>query len=117
MANILCADNRSLNSALKLKASAKDEAKGYIEGHLIPVLKPGFDGFGTGVSVAASAAPVHPKKGKREAYTPLDGRRACSELALRDTDVDVHGSAKGGLNGCVWVDAGLEPNFGAKADL
>ncbi|KAJ8695748.1 hypothetical protein PTI98_005677 [Pleurotus ostreatus] len=123
---------RTKESPLKLKASAKDEAKGYIEGHLIPVLKLGFDGFGTGVSVhleadafarvsleveahatakscyresTAPADPVHPEKGKREVYTPPYGRRACNELALRDTDVDVHGSAKGGLSGCVWVRA------------
>ncbi|KAF7427777.1 hypothetical protein PC9H_006992 [Pleurotus ostreatus] len=121
---------RTKESPLKLKASAKDEAKGYIEGHLIPVLKLGFDGFGTGVSVhleadafarvsleveahatakscyresTAPADPVHPEKGKREVYTPPYGRRACNELALRDTDVDVHGSAKGGLSGCVWA--------------
>ncbi|KAF4567088.1 hypothetical protein EYR36_010704 [Pleurotus pulmonarius] len=133
-------------SPFKLKASAKASAKGYIEGHLVPVLKLGFEGFGSGASVyleadafarvslsvdahasanvkagATPAPAAHPRKGKRDAYLPPYGHQTRSELALRNNKpaagTNVQGHAKGAFSGCVWVDAGLELNFGAKADL
>ncbi|KAL4263440.1 hypothetical protein AB1N83_008684 [Pleurotus pulmonarius] len=133
-------------SPFKLKASAKANAKGYIEGHLVPVLKLGFEGFGSGASVyleadafarvslsvdahasanvkagAAPAPAAHSRKGKRDAYLPPYGHQTRSELALRNNKpaagTNVQGHAKGAFSGCVWVDAGLELNFGAKADL
>lgn len=120
---------------------------GYIEGHLVPILKLGVEALGgkagadvyleadafARVSVqaeahatanakvgAAPAAPARPRKGKREAYVPPYSLQARNELAVwdkRDTDVDVHASAKGGFSGCVWLDAGLELNYGAKANV
>ncbi|KAF4580502.1 hypothetical protein EYR38_003100 [Pleurotus pulmonarius] len=136
-------------SPLKLKAKAKASAKGYIEGHLVPILKLGVEALGgkagadvyleadafARVSVQAEAhatatakvgaapapaAPAHPKKGKREvAYVPPYSHRARNELAplsKRTGDVDVHAAAKGGFSGCVWLDAGLQLNYGAKAN-
>ncbi|KAJ8695752.1 hypothetical protein PTI98_005681 [Pleurotus ostreatus] len=136
-------------SPLKLKAKAKASAKGYIEGHLVPILKLGVEALGgkagadvyleadafARVSVQAEAhatatakvggapaapAPARPKKGKREAYVPPYSHQARNELAVFDkraTDVDVHAAAKGGFSGCVWLDAGLELNYGAKANV
>ena len=119
------------------------ECIGYIEGHLVPIIKFGFEALGgaagaavyleadafarvsveveahvtANIGTAAPTAHAHPKKGKRDAYLPPYSRRARSELAPRDADTGVHGGAKGGFSGCVWLEAGLELNFGADANL
>ncbi len=100
---------------------------GYIEGHLVPVLKLGFQGFGSGASVyleadafarvglsvdahasanvkvgATPALAARPRKGKRDAYLLPYGHQTRSELALRNkrsADTNVQGHAKGGFSG------------------
>ncbi|KAF7439687.1 hypothetical protein PC9H_000023 [Pleurotus ostreatus] len=136
-------------SPLKLKAKAKANAKGYIEGHLIPTLRLGVSALGgkagadvyleadafarvsvkaeahgsatgkvaaspaaspaKGSSPAKAAAPAKGKKGKRDGYVP-------PYLPHARRNVDVHAAAKGGFSGCLWLEAGMELRYGARAN-
>ncbi|KAF9492455.1 hypothetical protein BDN71DRAFT_1204201 [Pleurotus eryngii] len=141
---------------LKLKAKAKANAKGYIEGHLIPSLRLGVsalagkagadvfleaDAFAR-VSVTAeahatanvkvggaapaakgapaAAAPAAGKKGKgkRDIYVPpyaYGSRRR--DVSVQDgSDGAPAAGVKAGFSGCVDLSAGLELNYGAKAN-
>lgn len=145
---------------LKLKAKAKANAKGYIEGHLIPSLKLGVsalagkagadvfleaDAFARvsitaeahatanvkagGAAPAAKGAPAAPAKaaapaagkkgkGKRDIYVPpyaYGSRRR--DISVQDgSDGAPAAGVKAGFSGCVDLSAGLELNYGAKAN-